>query len=872
MKAEAIVPQVNRAMPLSFRLKLSLLLMLVVTTVTLLALYVTQRTEQASAQQSLHDDFQSRLGFLLGAQETRQAEVAEQCRLLARNVRISAALEEDPVDIDDLYAVAEVELRDVLEHGAPDTAPREERLPRARFFRFLKADGTPLNLPGDTQPWEGQLISSIDPDKQQIGYAAIPATGGDTEINEVIMTPIRIPESEGSEELFALVLGFPPTDLAIKPVPGIMTGICFAGQLHLSALTTPERQVLAGEIANALRTPTAANDSLEVRVGGEPYLLFYKILNPGSRYPPAYEVCLYSLSSSLARQERLRWRILGLGFLVLVVGLGASHFFSARLSQPVEQLVEVSAQNVARREQAEAELELTEQKYRSIFENAVEGIFLLAPDGRCLSANPAMARIFGYDSPAQLLAEMTGSLARLYVDPQQGAELLRRTDRDGTISNFECEMRCRDGRVIWISQNARAVRDGNSGLAYIEGTIEDITGRKQSADSLRTLNAELAHALAELKDTQNQVIRQERLRALGQMASGIAHDFNNSLMPVMGFAELLLAHPAILDDKKKATGYLEMIRTAAKDAASIVSRLREFYRTNENSDVFTPVNLQALSRQAVSLTEPKWKGQAQASGAEIHLVEELGDVPPISGDESALREVLTNLIFNAVDAMPHGGTITLRTRREGDRAVLEVADTGAGMTEEVRQRCLEPFFTTKGDRGTGLGLAMVFGIVQRHDGTIDIRTQLGRGTTFLIQFPLRAPSSRQTAALPSVQVQKALRVLLVDDDPQVREVLTAFLEVEGHGVQAAETGLDGLRQFREGEFDLVITDKAMPGLSGDQMAIEIKRLSPAMPVILLSGFNSTGEDEKIPGVDVIACKPITMPSLREAITRAMKPA
>jgi CheY-like chemotaxis protein len=213
----------------------------------------------------------------------------------------------------------------------------------------------------------------------------------------------------------------------------------------------------------------------------------------------------------------------------------------------------------------------------------------------------------------------------------------------------------------------------------------------------------------------------------------------------------------------------------------------------------------------------------------------------------------------------------MRTRSENENIVVEVADTGAGMSEEVRQQCLEPFFTTKGERGTGLGLAMVFGIVQRHGGTIDLKTELGKGTTFFVRFPLRAATpaavAKEVVTLPP---QRALHILLVEDEPQVRQVLTAFLEMDGHHVQGADHAAEALPLFREGQFDLVITDKAMPGMSGDQMAVEIKRISPKMPVVLLSGFNSTGENESIPGIDVIASKPITMPALREAIRKAMQ--
>ena len=317
--------------------------------------------------------------------------------------------------------------------------------------------------------------------------------------------------------------------------------------------------------------------------------------------------------------------------------------------------------------------------------------------------------------------------------------------------------------------------------------------------------------------------------------------------------------------------YIEMIHTSAKDAASVVSRVRQFYRKQEEGEVFEPVNIEKLVMQTVTLTRPRWKDQAQASGATIRVEFELDPVPTVAGDEAALREVLTNLI-NAVDAMPSGGTITLRSRRDADSAVIEISDTGTGMTGDVRKRCLEPFFSTKGERGTGLGLSMVFGIVQRHGGSIDIRSQVGSGTTFCITLPLHLDPAEEPAPEDAALPQKPLRVLVVDDEPQVRDLLSAALKNDGHQVQMAEDGVAGLRCFRDGSFDVVLTDKAMPGMSGDQMACAIKLLAPAMPIILLTGFGQFLDIEEVPGVNILLSKPIRIHALREALANVLKAA
>jgi signal transduction histidine kinase len=247
--------------------------------------------------------------------------------------------------------------------------------------------------------------------------------------------------------------------------------------------------------------------------------------------------------------------------------------------------------------------------------------------------------------------------------------------------------------------------------------------------------AELTSALSELKQTQNQIVQQERLRAFGEMAGGVVHDFNNSLTSIIGYSDLLLNNADILADRSITLRHLKTMNTAGRDAAHVVSRLRDFYRSRESEDVFATVDLNEVIEQSVSLTQPKWKTQALTSGRKIEMKLDLEKLPPVSGNPAELREALTNLIFNAVDAMPAGGTVTLRSRTEDNAVLFEISDTGTGMSEDVRTRCLEPFFSTKGDKGTGLGLSMVFGIIKRHNGTLDIESAVDRGSTFRIRFP-----------------------------------------------------------------------------------------------------------------------------------------
>ena len=406
----------------------------------------------------------------------------------------------------------------------------------------------------------------------------------------------------------------------------------------------------------------------------------------------------------------------------------------------------------------------------------------------------------------------------------------------------------------------------------VAGSAENLTRRKQAEEDLRETNRELEKALTELKATQQQIIQQERLSAIGQMASGIAHDFNNTLMPILGFSDLLLQNDTLLSNKKEARKCLEMLRTSAQDAANVVNRLREFYRPIAADEEFPIVDLVKIVHQAVSLTEPKWRHQAQANSITIAVSTDFKASPIVSGEESALREILTNLIFNAVDAMPEGGGILLETSIEDGRALIKVGDTGTGMSETVRQRCLEPFFSTKGERGTGLGLSMVYGIVERHRGQLEIQSAPGKGTTFIIRLPLAEEMPvAQFAASAETKTKSSLNVLIVDDEPRIREVVSTYLRCDGHQVATAASGREALEKFRRQPFDLVVVDRVMPEMSGEQTARFIKQLNQNIPVIMLTGFGAlievTGSEPQ--AVDVVLNKPITIDTLRRTIDKLL---
>jgi signal transduction histidine kinase len=384
---------------------------------------------------------------------------------------------------------------------------------------------------------------------------------------------------------------------------------------------------------------------------------------------------------------------------------------------------------------------------------------------------------------------------------------------------------------------------------------------------VRVRTAQLESTLSQLRTTQAQIIKQERLRALGMMAGGIAHDFNNALTMMLGYGELLLPYLQFKAPEKER-GYLHHMIAAAEDARNVVGRLREFYRPAGAQDVRVPVDLNSVVEHAVGLTAPKWQGTKRAEGVQITVEVDLAEIPPVAGTASELREMLMNFIFNSVDAMPQGGTILIKTRVNDGKVVIIVTDSGVGMDSEERARCLEPFYTTKGEQGTGLGLAVVYGIVQRHNGVIEIASEKGQGTTISVTFPAGGLMSSPAVEVP-LAIEVSRRVLVADDQEIICELLAEYLRADGHEVTLANSGTEALEKFRSGEFDVVVTDQAMPGLSGVQVAATIKSTQPDLPVILLTGFGdemqATGQLP--PEVDLVVCKPVSTTDLRRALVR-----
>ena len=374
---------------------------------------------------------------------------------------------------------------------------------------------------------------------------------------------------------------------------------------------------------------------------------------------------------------------------------------------------------------------------------------------------------------------------------------------------------------------------------------------------------ERTRAYGELAAAQDQLVRTEKLRALGEMASGVAHDFNNLLAAILGRAQLLQRY---VKDVRLA-GWLQVIERSALDGAQTVRRLQEFARVRRDQPM-VPVDLNEIVREALEITQSRWREEALRQGVVIEVRTSTATLPPVAGDAAELREVLTNLILNAVDAMPEGGTLTVSSAVGSDAIELAVADTGVGIPTAVKEKIFDPFFTTKGPQGTGLGLSLTYGILRRHGARIAVESQEGRGTTFRITFPSGQPiESPATRASDEPAPTGGLRCLVVDDEPAVATVLGDVLEASGHRVVVLTDSVEAIERVRREPFDVVFTDLAMPRASGWEVAQAVKASAPGVPVFIITGFGVelSAAERRAHGVAAVFSKPLRI----EDITRAV---
>jgi signal transduction histidine kinase/CheY-like chemotaxis protein len=391
--------------------------------------------------------------------------------------------------------------------------------------------------------------------------------------------------------------------------------------------------------------------------------------------------------------------------------------------------------------------------------------------------------------------------------------------------------------------------------------LKNIEAAAERAEQAKSHVEELSRYISEQERLQEQFSQLEKMSALGELASGVAHDFNNTLAGILGRAELMLRRTT---DPETERG-LNIIIKAAGDGAQTVKRIQDFARQRRDHD-FASVGVDQLLMDVNEITRPRWKDGAQARNVHINFDLRIDCVASIKGDACELREVLVNMVFNAVDAMPEGGRLLLSAAERDGFVEISISDTGLGMSSDVKSRIFDPFFTTKGKGGMGLGLAVCYGIIQRHQGTVEVESELGHGTTFLIKLPIEEsaassePAVKPNAKLTLVPTQVRPRFLVVDDEQSVRELLGDILEGEGYDVSFAENGSKALELFGAQTFEAVFTDLGMPGMSGWELARAIRERSADMPLAVITGWGEAvgSVEQEEAKVDWVVTKPFSI--------------
>ncbi|PYM70020.1 MAG: hypothetical protein DME10_21715 [Candidatus Rokuibacteriota bacterium] len=405
----------------------------------------------------------------------------------------------------------------------------------------------------------------------------------------------------------------------------------------------------------------------------------------------------------------------------------------------------------------------------------------------------------------------------------------------------------------------------NALMTYIGYAVDNARLLDEAQDAARKLQS----VVDDLKATQAQLVRGETLSAIGKLASGMAHHLNNLFAVILGRLETLL----VKVPDQEARRYLEIVQRAAQDGAEVVRRVQRFSRVQPVSRT-VPVDLNQLAQEVLELTRPRWHNEALLRQIRVDTALDLGAIRPVAGELAPLREVLMNLLLNGIDAMPDGGRLILKTWMRGPDVHCSVSDTGAGMSEEVRHRALDPFFTTKGPKSTGLGLSVTYGIVQRHNGKLEIESTPGRGTTVTITLPAMGTTMPAPAASPALATPSQLRVLIVDDEPEVRSALADMLGIAGHTAFQAAGGREALAWLEAGQpVDLVLTDMGMPGMMGSEVARAIRGRWPHLKIGLMTGWDETeglvADATSI--VDFTLAKPFELKALTRAYVATAAP-
>jgi PAS domain S-box-containing protein len=500
--------------------------------------------------------------------------------------------------------------------------------------------------------------------------------------------------------------------------------------------------------------------------------------------------------------------------------------------------------DITDRKKAGEALRESEERYRNILESIEDGYYEVDLAGSLTFFNDSLCRIYGYPKE-----ELIGMKYRQLTDQEDAKKLFQTFKRVYTTGEpgkvFDWEIVRKDGSKRHVEASVSLQKDTLEKAIGFRGILRDITERKK---------------------VEEQLFQAEKLRAVGEMASGVAHDFNNALAAILGNTQLLL-HTA-QDEELKET--LKIIEKVAKDSGQTIRRLQDFTKKRVDQELFK-VDVNAIVKNSIEMTKPKWRDEPQSRSICIEIVSNLEEIPSVSGNASELREVITNMIFNAIEAMPEGGKVEIRTYKDGKDVLIQISDTGTGISEEMKKRIFEPFFTTKPFTNTGLGLSMSYGIIKRFGGEIEIKSKLGQGTTFTIILPIGGEEKEEAVSPQTIKKGRQALILVIDDDEFVRSVLSRTLAQANHQVTLAENGEQGVQIFREGKFDIVLTDLGLPGISGWEVCRMIKEISPQTPVGMITGWGvekNRSEMEEY-GLDFFVSKPFDFNQILNVVAETM---
>jgi len=529
-----------------------------------------------------------------------------------------------------------------------------------------------------------------------------------------------------------------------------------------------------------------------------------------------------------------------LGYLV------ADNRASARPVDPRErELLEMLSEYLAialRNSHLYGEIADTKRSLEQLIASAGDAIISVDASDRIDGWNPAAERVFG-----RAAAEATGRRMTELLPEREYRTARERLARGSAMEMFETTLTADRETPAALAVTLSGLRNRQGGLDGLIAIVRDITAQRE---------------------VENQLHQSEKLTALGQLAGGIAHDFNNLLQAILGYAQLMKANP---DNPELLQRSLSVVESAALDGSETVRRIQQFARLRPE-ERFMPVDVNHIVEDAVAITRPRWEEKIAHESRPMDLRLDLRARQHIHGRSAALTEVMTNLVLNAMDAMIEGGTLTISTKDVGDTVVITVTDTGIGMPEHVRRRVFEPFFSTKGESGSGLGLSMAYSIIRRHGGDIRVDSEPNRGTTFTLVVPCASETPSPPPAPSAATPRRAARVLLVDDEPQVLSALTELLQAAGHEVSAAAGGAAALKIYTPGRYDVVMTNVGMAGMNGWEVTERVRALDARVPVVFITGWGLREEERaRLSALRVQRClfKPVRPDELDAAVQAAV---